>query len=313
MQQIHNGTQQTVTLEIYNKGFLSNADGNVLVDITDADTGVSLVSSASAVNEAPVGGYSYSVTPDVTQLNRVIQIKWSYALDGNATSQSQFVEIVTPYALVSDIIGYYKIGTKPSDLNYFSESDIMIVENIARTQINNYTMQDFGKRYGSQEIFGMGSDALELTERMIRLDTLHENNTRVVDYTASPSYNVFGFEIELTPTGKAMRIVNNFGDARYDNQVDPTIVYYGKFRKNARYKIVGEIGYNYVPQDIKLCTLLLCGDLLSNDASWRTKYLKKVDLAEVSFELAAGAFSGTGNVIVDGILDQYRNINIIVI
>lgn len=300
-------------MEIYNNGFLSDADGSVVVNITDADTGVSLVSSASAISDSSTGGYYYSITPDVTQLNRVIEVNWSYALDGDTTSQSQFIEIVTPYALVSDIVSYYKLGTKPSDLNYFSEADIMVVENIARTQINNYTMQDFGKRLGFQEIFGIGSDALELTERMLRIDTLYENGTRVVDYTASPTYNVFGFEVELTPTGKAMRIVNNFGDARYDNQVDPTIVYYGKFRKNARYKIVGEIGYNYVPQDIKLCTLLLCGDLLSNDASWRTKYLKKVDLAEVSFELSAGAFNGTGNVIVDGILDQYRNINIIVI
>lgn len=300
-------------MEIYNNGFLSDADGSVVVNITDADTGVSLVSSASAVSDSSTGGYYYSITPDVTQLNRVIKVKWSYAIDGDATSQSQFIEIVTPYALVSDIVSYYKLGTKPSDLNYFSEADVMVVENIARTQINNYTMQDFGKRLGFQEIFGIGSDALELTERMLRIDTLYENGTRVVDYTASPTYNVFGFEVELTPTGKAIRIVNNFGDARYDNQVDPTIVYYGKFRKNARYKIVGEIGYNYVPQDIKLCTLLLCGDLLSNDASWRTKYLKKVDLAEVSFELSAGAFNGTGNVIVDGILDQYRNINIIVI
>jgi hypothetical protein len=58
---------------------------------------------------------------------------------------------------------------------------------------------------------------------------------------------------------------------------------------------------------------LLVGDLLSNDAAWRTKYLKKVNLAEVTFELAKGAFNGTGNVIVDGILDQYRNYNIVVI
>ena len=290
-----------------------NADGSVIVKITDADTGTVLVSSASATSEIPLGKYTYIVTPDITQSNRVLQVLWSYTLGGKATSQTQFIEVVTPYALVSDIISYYKLGAVPSQPNYYSEQDIMIAENIARTQINNYTMQDFGNRYDYQEIFGIGSDALELTERMLTVDKLYENDELVIDYTASPTYNNFGFDVELTQTGKALRIKTNLFDTRYDNQVDPTIIAYGKFRNNSRYKIVGSIGYNYVPQDIKLCTLLLCGDLLSNDAAWRNKYLKKVTLAEVSFELSAGALNGTGNVIVDGILDQYRNINIVVI
>jgi len=313
LQQIHNGTTQTINLAIYSQGFLTDADGAVIVRITDADTGVVLIASASAISQPASGEYTYDVTPDVTQSNRVLQVLWSYSLGGKSTSQTQFIEVVTPYALVSDIVSYYKLGTKPSDINYFSESDIMIAENIARTQINNYTMQDFGRRYDYQEIFGIGSDAIELTERMLWVDKLYENDQLVVDYTASPTYNTFGFDVELTQTGKALRIKNNLFDTRYDNQVDPTIFSYGRFRNNSRYKIIGEIGYNYVPQDIKLCTLLLCGDLLSNDAAWRNKYLKKVSLAEVSFELSAGALNGTGNVIVDGILDQYRNINIVVI
>lgn len=313
MQEIHNGTQETVTLVIYKQGQLTNADGNVLINITDADDGTVLLSSASAVNDPPTGEYSYEITPDLTQLNRVLKIKWSYALGGKNTSQIQFAQIVTPYATVSEIVDYYNLGTKPSEINYQSQSNIIAAEQIARTMINNYTSLDFGKRYGSQEIFGSGSDALELTEKMLYVDKVYENTNLTIDYTASPTYNTFGYDVELSPTGKAVRIINDFADVRYDNQVDPTITYYGKFRNNARYTIVGEIGYDYVPQDIKLCSLLLCGDLLSNDAAWRTKYLKKVTLAEVSFDLAAGAFNGTGNVIVDGILDQYRNYNIVVI
>ena len=313
MQQIHNGTQQTVSLVIYKQGQLTNADGNVLVSIKDADDGTILLSSASAVNDPPTGQYSYEITPDLTQLNRVVQITWTYTLGGKSTYQNQFAQIVTPYATVSDLVDYYRIGAKPSEINYQSESDILMAEQIARTMINNYTNLDFGKRYGSQEIFGSGSDALEMVERMLYIDKVYENTTLVIDNTTNPIYNIFGFTVEITPTGKAVRIINDFADVRYDNQVDPTVLYYGKFRQNARYTIVGEIGYNYVPQDIKLCSMLLVGDLLSNDAAWRTKYLNKVSLAEVSFELSKGAFNGTGNVIVDGILDQYRNYNIVVV
>lgn len=314
MEQIQNGTLQTLVLDIYKNGYLANADGTVLVTIKDADTSAS-ITSGSAHNAEPAGRYTFDLSPNYTNNNRVLEVVWSYSLNGAQTDQSQFAQIVTPYALVSDITDYYNIGVRPSDPNYYSEEEITMAEQVARTMINNYTMQDFGKRYDSQEIFGSGSDAIELTEKMLSIDKVYENGVLVIDYTSNPSYNVFGYDVELTPTGKAARIKldNIYADTRYDNQVDPTILYYGSFRSHTRYKFVGEIGYKYVPQDIKLCAMLLCGDLLSNDASWRTKYLKKVSLSEVSFELGKGAFNGTGNVIVDGILDQYRNINMIVI
>ena len=312
MQEIHTGTQHNVELAIYKDGMLTNADGNVNVVITDADDNTA-ITSGSAVSLPPDGIYSFDITPDLTQINRVLQVDWSYVLGGKNATQRQFIEIVTPYSQISDILDYYNIGAKPSDPNYFSENDLVVAERIARTMINNYANQDFGRRYGSQEVFGNGSDAAPMVERMIALDQVWENDTKVIDYTASPTYNNFGFDVELSPTGKTVRIKTTYWDVRYDNQVDPTILYYGRFRDHTRYKFVGQIGYKYVPQDIKLCSLLLVGDLLSNDSPWRTKYLKKVTLAEVGFELAGGAFNGTGNVIVDGILDQYRNLGIVVI
>lgn len=314
MQQVHNGVQEDIELSIYNNGTLTNADGTVLVTITDADAGTTLVTNASATNLMPLGVYSYTLTPTITATNRVIKMVWSYSIGGKATSQSMFVEIVTPYALVSDIIQYYNIGQKPSELNYKAAIEIANAEKIARMQINSYTNQNFGRRYDSQEVFGSGSDAIELTEKMISLDKVYENGQLVIDYTASTTYNVFGFNVEISPTGKAIRIINSsYGDVRYDNQVDPTILYYGRFRQNARYLFTGNIGYNYVPQDIKMCAILLAGDYLSRDSQWRNKYLNRVDLAEITFGLSNAAFTGTGNVIVDQMLDNYRNLGIIVI
>ena len=313
MQQIHNGSQNTLELAVYRNGKLTNADGDVVVNIVDADTGYVFITNAVAENLEPPGLYGYEITPDLTAIDCVLKVTWSYKVNSKSTSQNTFVEIVTPYATVSDIIDYYSIGTKPSELNYRSQQEIINAEKIARTQINTYVNEEFGRRYGEQEHFGNGSDALELIERMLTIDKIYENDTLVIDYTKNPVYNTFGYDIELTLTGQAARIKSNFGDVRYDNQVDPTILYYGRFRDHTRYRIVGEIGYNYVPQDIKLCAMLLVGDLISKDNTWRTKYLKKVTLAEVGFELAGGAFSGTGNVVVDQILDQRRNLGIVVI
>jgi len=59
--------------------------------------------------------------------------------------------------------------------------------------------------------------------------------------------------------------------------------------------------------------MLLQQDIMSNDYNWRNKYLSQVNLSEISFKMAGGAFNGTGNVMVDNILDQYRKANIVII
>lgn len=314
MLEIHRGTNQLIKYYIYDiNGNLSNADGAVSLKIYDTNSASTLLINGLATNDPSLGLYTYNLSPTYTSADTVLKLTWSYSINSSSTTQDQYISIITPYATVSDIVSFNGYGARPSDPNYRSQEQIVYAEMVARSQINNYTGLNFGKRYGSQEIFAIGSDAIELTERMLSVDKVDGNGVNIIDYTASPNYNIAGWDVELTPTGKAVRIVNNGWDVRYDNQVDPTVLYYGQFRKNERYKFTGYIGYDYVPQDIKMCTMILAGDLLSQDSAWRNKYLSSVKLSETQFTLSKGAFNGTGNVIVDGILDQYRNINIVVI
>ena len=236
-----------------------------------------------------------------------------YSVNSSSTTQSTFYEILTPYTTVSDIVDYYNFGTNPSDLNYRNYDQIAQSEKIARTVIEGYTGQKFGKRIGSQEVFGNGSDACFLTEPMTVLNKLYENDILVYDNTQDPVFNQFGFELMITQTGKTIRIVNAGWDVRYDNNIDPSILYYGRFRNNSRYKFEGVIGWNYVPANVKLAATILSGDYLANDAAWRIKYLKEVSLSEITFKMSAGAFNGTGNLLVDNMLDMYRNVGIVII
>jgi hypothetical protein len=41
--------------------------------------------------------------------------------------------------------------------------------------------------------------------------------------------------------------------------------------------------------------------------------LNDISLSEVSFKMMAGAFNGTGNLLVDNMLDMYRNVGIVII
>jgi hypothetical protein len=316
MHQIIRGATATAELEIYYKKELSNADGDVNVLIVDADyPDTVLMPSTIAFNDPKIGRYTIDLNGIVTSLNRVIKITWSYNINGSSTFQEDFYEVYTPYASLADIIEYYNFGTRPSDINYKSEEEIQAAEFIARMQIETYAGQTFGRYWGDQEIFGNGSDALELVERMLKVQKLYENGLLTIDYTSDPIINIFGFDVELTPTYRALRVVNRDYQnvIAYDSSFDVTVEYSGSFKSGNRYRVYGEKGWNYVPQDVRRCTVLLAGDYLSRDSEWRQKYLNKIQLGEINFELDSGAFTGTGNAIVDQILDQYRNTGIVII
>lgn len=313
MHQILRGTTELAEFQIYNNGQLTNADGDVVVSVTDANYGTPVGTGGVSINDPNLGVYFFNLDPSYTNLNRVLRLQWDYEIDGKPVSQEDFYEVFTPYVSVAKIIDYYNFGRRPQDLNYIRQEDIVMAERVARYQIDAYTSQTFGRAWGDQEVFGYDSDAIELTQRMVNIHKVYENGVLVIDYTQDPVYNTFGYDVELSTTNKAARIVKNSFDVIYEGQMDPTILYAGRFRQHARYKFYGEIGWSYVPQDIQYAATRLVGNILSKDAQWRERYLKKIDLAEISFELADGAFNGTGDVIVDTILDQYRNVNMVII
>lgn len=316
MQNIQVGSQEKVYFEVFTNGILSQTDSLPTLSIYDADNDSSPLlgyDSISVIDEPENGKYSFLLTQELTSIVRVLELKWNYTVNGLASEQTDFYRIDLAYSNPNEVIDFLGLGITPADINYHSITDIQNAEKIARTIIDGYTGLKFYLRYGSQEMFGVGSDAIQLIERMTSIDKMYENGVLVIDNTVTPAYNQFGYGIELTQTGYVARLLNPGWDVRYDDQVDTNILYYGKFRDGARYKFVGDIGYKYVPEDIKQASMLLIGDLISNDYAWRNKYLNKINLSEISFEMSKGAFNGTGNVIVDNILDQYRNINMIVI
>lgn len=315
MQDIVKGSQEKIHINVIVDGVMVQADSVPTISVYDADNDdIPLIDHSTAViDEDQEGLYSYWINPSLTNIQRVLKIVWTYEVNAIEFNQEDFYRICTVYATISNVIDFLGYGASPYDLNYQSPETISNAEKLARTIVEGYTGQKFSQYYGSQEQFGMGSDAIELTEKMLSVDKVWENDILLIDKTVDPVINNFGFSLEISPTGRAIRIVNAGWDVRYDNQVDPNVLYYGRFRAGTRYKVQGQIGYKYVPEDIKLATILLVGDILANDYNWRNKYLKKIDLSEISFEMAGGAFNGTGNVAVDNILDQYRNINIVII
>lgn len=318
MQTINTNSQQKIYLDVYSNGILSQVDSgtHVYLSIYDADNDdapLTGFSNLTAVDETPVGIYSYNLTPAITNANRVLEIMWSYVVGGFTVTQKDFYQIETPYSTISETMDFLGYSPEQTDSNYVDPKTIVSAEKLARTVIEGYTGVKFYKYYGGQEIYGIGAQTIQLTERMLTLDQIYENEILVYDSVQNPVYNTFGYNTEISPSGYQLRIWYPAFPDGWNNQMDPTTYDVGRFRDNYLYRFVGQIGFKYVPEDIKLASMLLIQDMLSNDYNWRNKYLSKVDLSEISFEMAKGAFNGTGNVAVDNILDQYRKVNIVII
>jgi hypothetical protein len=325
LQTINTNSQEKIYLNVYNDGILTQATATPRVTIYDADsstyaangvqsnTPLSGFNNLIAHDEDADGSYSFLLTPAITSINRVLEVRWSYSINGIAVVQTDFYQIETPYATVAEVNDFLNFDPIPSDLNYIDPVLISNAEKVARTIIEGYTGVKFYKYYGGQEIYGIGANTIQLTERMISLDKIFENEVLVYDRTSNPVYNTFGYNTAISPSGYQIRVWQpDFGNT-WNNELDPIHYMTGRFRDNSLYRFVGQIGYKYVPEDIKTACMLLIQDIISNDYNWRNKYLSKVNLKEISFEMAKGAFNGTGNITVDNILDQYRKTNIVII
>jgi len=312
--EVANSSLHNIDLIILNDQVPTDADGSVTVYLKDADTDGD-IRSATAINvEDDEGHYTFKLNPSDTSVDRMLLIEWSYVLDSEAVLQKEFINVATPYASPGEIVDELGLGAEASDINYFPYERLKTAERLARIQINNYTGRNFGKRTGSQNVYGKGSDTLIFPEQMISFNKVEQDD--IVRYDSDEDYNTFGFDIALTETRQGLRIVNGSQMDVQDNQAPPTLYWNPityKFRDNSRFKVYGIIGYNYVPSEIKQAAFLLINDHLYNDSLWRQKYIDEIDTGQMKFKMRDSAFSGTGNLIADDILDTFKSVGIVVI
>lgn len=281
-------------------------------EIFDADTEVSLKAGAAIHETTDVGYYSIPIDQSITSVDRNLRVDWQYDVDGITIYGSEFTLVSTPYAEIGEIIAELGLGAEPQDPNYFPYNKLRTAERLARMQINNYTGRVFGLKEGTQVTHGFGSDTIIFPERMTSFYKLEQDDTVIYDSTAN--YNALGFELELTDTSQGIRIRAN---QQNDVSVMPPSPFYStsklNFLEGSRYKVYGTMGYKYVPIEVKQAAFLLINDHLFNDSLWRERYIDSFDTGAMSVKLRDSAFTGTGNLIADDLLDTYKITGIVVI
>lgn len=180
------------------------------------------------------------------------------------------------------------------------------------------------------EVVGQGNDYLPLWKKTHKLLKVYENAQLVydIDDVDGPALTEYTFLITKDKTAitkdplESVDSVNR-AERRYaripvgvsdsislfdteDSGNTQTIVPGVAFPEGADYIILAETGYRVVPYDIQDATLMLIDDIKCGRLDHYKRYVKNYSTDQFKIEYDKEFIQGTGNILVDKILDKYK-------
>lgn len=227
------------------------------------------------------------------------RVDFTYSISGESYTQSKYLNVYTPY------ITWEEFGAAHPELVTLSSS-FDANERKARSIINTFCGQSFDF-YPNKSITIDGSNSKNLhlpipisTLRKVTIDP-GDNVAQVIhDYSDSTLNNV-----------EKVRQVFNFESSyfiRYKSGVSETSsnrVRTQTFKDISDYKIEGDFGWRFVPENVKQAADLLITDLMNDDSEYRRHGITSIDMDTTRFTLNGNFYESTGNIEADVLLMDY--------
>lgn len=294
-------------------------------------TGTAVVALAPIQLSVTLGSAPYGVSqrweaaiPEAATLTEQAElVTWSWTQAGKTRTREIQYNVVAPY--VHPVDAAYRLGFSldPASPSYRSSDEIYAAEKMARYAIEAYTNAFFGNKVDTIEEFGQGTDVLVVGDYITSVHKLYENDTLVYH---NGVMNNFGYPIVITDTKQAIRIQAEMDLMEYSSEYtgnlamsdsnyyngNPTFRY-PSFRQTWNYKVQGQFGFDSVPSEISECAIMLINDYLCSDSAWRRKYITDIKTSDWNISFGSGSTRGTGNAVVDTILDGFSRHSMLVI
>lgn len=203
------------------------------------------------------------------------------------------IDVLRPYC---DI---YSLAT---ELNK-TVAQIKEMERIARYIVDSETFGGFKFVRKEKEVVGMGSDYLVIDEKIYKLYKLYENLELVYDVNAETNDQEFEISKDKTSIILTQTETNrvNYNRVWRDRYLDVD------FADGFEYLVDADFGWKVIPQDIQEATRLLVGDISSDNMRYVNKYIESFDNDDFKIKFAKNFNASTGNLVVDRILQKYKN------
>lgn len=213
------------------------------------------------------------------------------------------LDIIRPYTNPNDL------GTTPTEIREYTKWEL-----IARSIIDTYTGIGFYNHKSILQVNGSGADYMPVWRDANRVLKVYENDILVFDIDAEdPTTNLYTYKVTLD------------NSAIYRIEPDPTNRYYSDpitlpaaasdhteglyktvaFPSKNDYLFVLDEGFRAIPPDVQYATEMLIDDLKCGKLDYYQKYVTSYNTDQFKIQFDKQMLSGTGNLIVDKILDKY--------
>jgi len=254
----------------------------------------------STITSDENGQVVYVLPISKVQFDRNFLIRFYDAEEEHIIYESN-LDIVRPYVDPSTL------GTSASEITEYKKWEL-----IARSIIDTYTGTGFYNHKSIYQVQGNGLDYMPVWRDANRVLKVYENNVLIYDID-TPDDNVFDYKVTLDnsaivkvftgqtniiSTASPMLPISR-GDYIYDSRN------YGTFTRGSDYLFVLDEGYRATPADIERATVMLIDDLKCGKLDYYQKYVTSYNTDQFRIQFDKKMLEGTGNLIVDKILDKY--------
>lgn len=225
---------------------------------------------------------------------------FTYTVSGTSYTQSQYINVYTPYL---DIDTFF--ADHPElETDYYDQFDKL--EKRIRNIINTFCGQSF-EHYPNKFMIlqGSGKKTMHLplaisTLRKVTVNVGDEDEEVLHDSTDSTLNNI-----------EKSREPHNFQSSYYiqfkKSYLDKTqrIIYESNFSEEDDFKIEGDFGWQFVPNNIEQAADLLMVDVMTDDSEIRRHGIVSVDMDTISYTTKSSFYESTGNIDADILLMDY--------
>jgi len=227
--------------------------------------------------------------------------------NGSYTTDNLYVSLVRPYVSSSELaeeLGLTIVEENPSGSSEVTAPTLERWERQARMFINSKIDEKIRFQYKNVSVSGEDTDVLYIGERTHSFDKITKDDQVIYDYF--DDINLLSYALEISKSKLQLKPIvpeHNIDEGKAMSAIyDP-----GFFEKGSVYNIRGEFGWSEIPEQIREAIIILVDDMRCNDWSYRNKGLKSVKNDSFAIEFADSAFSGTGNLLVDSLISEFKS------
>ena len=227
---------------------------------------------------------------------------FTYTIGGTSYTQSQYINVYTPY-IDSDTFfeDHSELETDLSDKFDKMETKVRnIINTFCGQQFDYYPNKYIELQGSSKKTIHLPIPIVNL--RKVTVNVGDSDEAVVHDYLDSSLNN-----IEKT------KEIHNFNSSYYlqykKSFIDSvqTAISISRFNNNDDYKIEGDFGWQFVPNNIEQAADLLLEDMMSDDSEYRRHGIYRVDMDTIEYETKKDVtfYESTGNIDADVLLMDY--------